>query len=155
MIKISLQKEDIDIAEEYQLIQKSSLNSGAIVQFTGIVRPDYFDERNESELVQSLSIEHYPGMTEKAINNIVLEAQQRWDLEAVTVIHRTGIMQVHENIVLVIAAATHRAAAFDASMFIMDFLKNDVPLWKKHMTASDSNWVEQKQSDKMRKKLWD
>lgn len=151
MINICIQTDDFDIGHVYSSFQKKCPAAGAIVQFTGLVRGDVV----HASSVQSLSIEHYPGMTESAIKNIVEQAMQRWQLQGATVIHRVGELLAGEQIVLVIVAAEHRKAAFEAAMFIMDMLKSDVPLWKKQTTAAGQAWVAQKQSDKMQKLRWD
>lgn len=151
MINISIQEQDFNMAVEYQRIKELSPRAGAIVQFAGLVRADATDCGE----VKGLTLEHYPGMTEAAIDKIAQQAKERWPILSITIIHRVGYLQALDNIVLVIIAAEHRAAALDATTYIMDFLKNDVPLWKKQSINNDSNWVEQKDSDKIRKKLWD
>ena len=150
MIKISIQEQDFNVDKEYQEIKNFSSQAGAIVQFTGLVRADNTDKGQ----VEALTLEHYPGMTEAAIEDIIQQAKLRWPILATTVIHRVGKLLSQDNIVLVVVAAQHRAAAFEAASYIMDYLKNDVPLWKKQSINNTSSWVEQKDSDKKRKKLW-
>ncbi|NRB39289.1 MAG: molybdenum cofactor biosynthesis protein MoaE [Pseudomonadales bacterium] len=153
MFSISIQADDFEVGAEYKQLRSQCQGAGAIVQFTGLVRADAVEMGGAC--VQSLTLEHYPGMTEQAIEKIIIQAKSRWPMLACRVIHRVGELFAMDNIVLIIVAAEHRAAAFDASMFIMDYLKNDVPLWKKQTVGGQASWIEQKQSDKIRKKLWD
>jgi len=139
---IKVQQEKFDIGSETEALRADEASCGAIVTFTGIVR-----ELATGESLEKMFLEHYPGMTEKALASIVEQARARWPLGAVTVIHRVGELSPNENIVFVGVASAHRKAAFAASQFIMDYLKRDAPFWKKEITASNSDWVAQKNSD--------
>lgn len=150
MIIIRIQEQDFDAGSEKLLLQKVSPYVGAVVEFTGCVRAH---ESGVSHL-QAIYLEHYPLMTEKAIAAIVAQAFSRWSLLAVTVIHRVGQLAVGENIVYIGVASMHRHDALQCVDFIMDYLKNDVPVWKKAITAGSSEWVAQKQGDIAVKKAW-
>jgi len=141
-MKISIQQNDFDIAEESRLLRESNSNTGAIVTFSGLVR-DLDNERN----VESLILEHYPGMTESSLEKIIAQAQSRWSILDVTVIHRIGELQAGEQIVFVAVASLHRGEAFSACEFIMDFLKTRAPFWKKCRNENGESWVEAKTTD--------
>ena len=141
-MKISIQQDDFDIAEESRLLRESNSNTGAIVTFSGLVR-DLDNERN----VESLILEHYPGMTESSLEKIIAQAQSRWSILDVTVIHRIGELQAGEQIVFVAVASLHRGEAFSACEFIMDFLKTRAPFWKKCRNENGESWVEAKTTD--------
>lgn len=132
-----------------QIERLRSAGVGAIATFTGIVR-DYADNR---ELI-AMTIEHFPGMTEQEISVIIAEAKQRWPLQGVMVIHRTGRLLPLENIVFVGCASAHRKAAFESLAFIMDFLKTRAPFWKKEETRQGTNWVEACSSDDEALQKW-
>ena len=141
-MKISIQQDDFDIAEESRLLRESNSNTGAIVTFSGLVR-DLDNERK----VESLILEHYPGMTESSLEKIIAQAQGRWSILDVTVIHRIGELQAGEQIVFVAVASLHRGEAFSACEFIMDFLKTRAPFWKKCRDENGESWVEAKTTD--------
>jgi molybdopterin synthase catalytic subunit len=126
-----------------------ALSDGAIVTFTGIVR-----DFNANTDVVAIELEHYPEMTEKSLDAICKQARDKWPLGEIRVIHRIGKILAHEQIVFVGVSAKHRKAAFDACQFIMDFLKNDVPLWKKEISPKNSIWVAAKASDKASTHRW-
>ncbi|KPD21834.1 molybdopterin synthase catalytic subunit MoaE [Idiomarina abyssalis] len=146
-ISVRVQQEDFDLATEYQRLAQNK-QCGAVVTFTGLVRDSV-----EGGL-RGLELEHYPGMTEKALTDIVEEAQKRWDLRGVTVIHRVGYLSLNEQIVMVAVASGHRQAAFSAASFIMDYLKTQAPFWKKEHTEEGEHWVEAKQSDQQAAEQW-
>jgi molybdopterin synthase catalytic subunit len=146
-ISVRVQQENFDLAAEYQRLAQNNL-CGAVVTFTGLVR-----DSAEGGL-RGLELEHYPGMTEKALTGIVEEAQKRWDLHGVTVIHRVGYLALNEQIVMVAVASGHRQAAFSAASFIMDYLKTRAPFWKKEHTEEGEHWVEAKQSDQQAAEQW-
>jgi len=150
-VKIAIQHENFDIGDEYRLLRESTRNVGAIVTFTGLVR----DLDNQDNRVQSLTLEHYPGMTETSLEKIIQEAQQRWPVLDVTVIHRIGELHAAEQIVFVAVASEHRQAAFAAGEFIMDYLKTRAPFWKKCRDANGESWVEAKASDEDASRRWD
>ncbi len=123
--------------------------AGAVVTFIGQVR-----ESGDRTGVTGLSLEHYPGMTERVLHRHVMQACTRWPLLGVVLVHRVGQMHLGENIVGVVVASAHRQAAFDAVQYLMDFLKHDAPFWKQELTADGASWVEQKDSDVERLKHW-
>lgn len=140
--RILVQGADFSLGEEYERLATRH-DSGAIVTFVGKVR-----DFNQGEQVKGLSLEHYPGMTEKALANIVAEARGRWPLQECTLIHRIGDLLLGDQIVLVAVSSAHRDAAFEACHFIMDFLKTRAPFWKKELTVEGGQrWVEAKDSD--------
>lgn len=141
-MKISIQKQDFDITAEYARLRRENPESGAIVTFSGLVR-----ELEQDRRVQSLVLEHYPGMTESSLEKIIHQAEGRWPLLDVTVIHRVGELKAGEQIVFVAVASLHRQAAFAAGEFIMDYLKTRAPFWKKCRDEYGESWVEAKQSD--------
>lgn len=138
-----------DLAAEIENIRKINQNIGAIVTFSGLCR-------DEDGILAALEIEHYPGMAEKAISVIAQKAAERWPLQALTVIHRYGKIAVGDDIVLVIAASSHRQAAFEAAAFIMDYLKTDAPFWKKEhrKDGTATQWVAAKDQDEEEKNRW-
>lgn len=149
IINIKVQEQDFDLQQEYRGVLNQEAVSGAVVTFTGLVR-EFNDDRN----VTGLTLEHYPGMTEKALLQIAQKAQQRWQLEAITVIHRVGQLDLGEQIVLVAIASKHRGDAFSACEFVMDFLKTNAPFWKKETTKEGDFWVEAKASDEQKAFAW-
>ena len=147
--RILVQRADFSLGEEYERLAARH-DSGAIVTFVGKVR-----DFNQGEAVKGLSLEHYPGMTEKALMDIVTEARGRWPLQECTLIHRIGDLLLGDQIVLVAVSSAHRDAAFEACHFIMDFLKTRAPFWKKELTAEGvQRWVEAKQSDDAAAARW-
>jgi molybdopterin synthase catalytic subunit len=135
---IRVQTEDFDPgAELEQLRQRNNGQAGAVVSFTGLVR-----DMNEGEAITAMTLEHYPGMTEKALNKIEQEANQRWELTDSIIIHRTGPLNPNDNIVFVATASKHRKQAFRACEFMIDTLKTNAPFWKKESVADGTRWVE-------------
>lgn len=146
---IVVQRADFSLADEYARLATRA-DSGAIVTFVGKVR-----DFNQGEEVKGLALEHYPGMTEKALADIVQEARRRWPLQECTLIHRIGELWLGDQIVLVAVSSAHRDAAFDACHFIMDFSKTRAPFWKKELTAEgEQRWVEAKESDNAAAARW-
>lgn len=135
---------------ETQALHAAQLGIGAVVTFIGYVR-----DFNDGHAVHGMALEHYPGMTEKALAKIVDEAEQRWRLLRVEVIHRVGALAPGEPIVFVGVASAHRQAAFEACNFIMDYLKARAPFWKKERTPEGDRWVEGKATDKAAEQRWD
>lgn len=148
LTRICVQTDDFNLGREYARLQQQP-DCGAIVSFTGSVR-----ELASTPLL-SMTLEHYPGMTENALQQIVEQARSRWPLGRVTVIHRVGTLQVSDQIVLVLVSSAHRAAAFAACEFIMDFLKTRAPFWKKETTAQGGDWVEAKLTDLISARQWE
>lgn len=137
-----MQAAAFDPGAETNAMHAANVGVGAVVSFVGYVR-DFNDGRE----VAGMFLEHYPGMTEKALAKIVLEAEQRWPLLKVEVVHRIGALQPGEPIVFVGVASAHRQAAFQACDFVMDYLKTRAPFWKKEQTGEGPRWVEGRQSD--------
>ncbi len=155
-IIIRVQEQPFDVAAEYAAFRKG-LCCGAVVSFTGIVREHGGKEAREhggDAAVRAMTLEHYPGMTERTMAEIAEEALRRWPLKKVLVIHRYGRLLPDEDIVLVITAADHRADAFDAAQFLMDWLKTKAPFWKLEETTAGSRWVEAKASDDAAAARW-
>lgn len=145
---IKVQTGDFDAGAEHRALRDTGV--GAIATFTGLVR-DYGDRSG----VEGLFLEHYPGMTEAVIGDLVTEARRRWALQSVRVIHRVGALALAEQIVFVGVASGHRSDAFAACQFLMDALKTSAPFWKKELTPEGGHWVEQKDSDRERAQGWD
>jgi len=151
---ISVQGEDFDIGEQYRLLCADSDNAGAVVTFTGLVR-EFHDHADSGEVpVSALTLEHYPGMTEKALERIERQARERWPLQACRIIHRVGRLHGGDQIVFVGTASAHRAAAFEAASFIMDYLKTRAPFWKKQQRGERSEWVESREADYRAARRW-
>jgi molybdopterin synthase catalytic subunit len=139
---VRLQREAFDIAGEIAAMTGGRTDIGAVVTFTGICRGTEDDGP-----ISALTLEHYPGMAEEEISRHVAEAERRWPLLGVTVIHRYGRIEPGETIVLVVTASSHRQAAFAAGEFLMDYLKTRAPFWKREERAGDAQWVEAKDDD--------
>ena len=137
MARIRVQREDFDIGAEFGLLTAGRTDIGGIGCFVGTVRGP----------VSAMTLEHYPAMTERAIGAICAEAERRWSLLGCTVIHRVGRLLPGDNIVLVIAAASHRQAALDATAFLIDWLKTKAPFWKKEEGEGGVTWVEAREAD--------
>lgn len=151
---ISVQHEDFDIGEQYRLLRSDSDNAGAIVTFAGLVREFHGEAASVEAPVSSLTLEHYPGMTEKALWRIEEQARERWPLQACRIIHRVGALRSGDQIVFVGTASAHRAAAFEAADFIMDYLKTRAPFWKKQQRGDHSEWVESRDTDYQAARRW-
>jgi len=139
---VRVQSEDFDVAREIAALRGRDTRVGAVAAFIGLVR-----DVNDAAAVSTLSLEHYPGMTEKALGGIVAEAKARWRIYDATVIHRIGELQPADQIVLVAVSSAHRGEAFAACEFIMDYLKTRAPFWKKEQTPAGERWVEARASD--------
>ena len=146
---VRVQREDFDIGAEIAALRRADPGIGAIASFIGLVR-----DVNEGDAIAGMSLEHYPGMTEKALEGIVAEAKGRWDIVDVLVVHRIGELKPLDQIVLVVVAGAHRGAAFAACEFIMDYLKTQAPFWKKEQTAQGARWVEARASDDQAAERW-
>lgn len=147
--RISVQTEDFDVSTELKNLSSHDKTIGALVSFVGLVR-----DINEGQNIQAMTLEHYPGMTEKALSEIAQEAQKRWPLQGITIIHRVGELLPSDQIVLVITASRHRHAAFESADFLMDFLKSKAPFWKKENTADGARWVDARESDEVALARW-
>ena len=148
MDKIVVQTDDFDLTTEVRLAKANNSSVGAIVSFVGTVR----DLQPKS--LSSMTLEHYPGMTEKSLESIVIKARDKWEMGNVTIIHRIGTLNVNDHIVLVITTGKHRQEAFDSCNFIMDYLKTDAPFWKKEVTENNEEWVEANSKDEKQKNRW-
>lgn len=148
-MSVIIQHEDFDAGAEMAALRATNNNVGAIVSFVGLVR-----DMSYSDKVESIYIEHYPGMSEKALKKIIVEAKQRWELLGVHVIHRIGTLNPNEQIVLVATASSHRGHAFSSCEFIIDYLKTDAPFWKKEVKPQGGDWVVTKESDIQRMQTW-
>ena len=147
---IRVQDRAFDAAAELKAFQAVNRTSGATVMFIGTVR-----ELSEGARIDRMTLEHYPGMTEKALAAIEAEACRRWPLEASLVIHRYGALEPGDDIVLVLTASSHRQAAFEACEFLMDWLKTMAPFWKLEETAGETRWVDAKDKDDQAARRWD
>lgn len=145
---ISIQTHDFILADEYAQLRNDAPQIGAIVTFTGLVRE--FVEGDNTDLF----LEHYSGMTENVLSNIIKQAHDRWDITNTRVIHRIGHLRLGEQIVFVGINSPHRKDAFAAAEFIMDYLKTEAPFWKKEITNDGEAWVKAKESDEDAKKRW-
>jgi molybdopterin synthase catalytic subunit len=145
-VNIHIQEEDFDVAEEIEALTAEQPATGAVATFTGMVR-------GGDDLV-ALTLEHYPGMTEREIARIAEDAQRRWPLTGITIIHRVGRLGVGAHIVLVAVAASHRAAAFEACEFLMDHLKTRAPFWKQEERGGVAQWVEARVTDAAAAERW-
>ncbi len=147
---IRVQQENFDIGAEIERMRAGRTDIGAIVSFTGTVR-----DTAKGETITEMTLEHYPGMTEKELERIEKEANERWPLQASLIIHRYGPMKPGENIVLVVTASPHRQAAFEAAEFLMDFLKTNAPFGKKEAGPDGGDWVDARDSDDAVLKRWE
>ena len=141
-MSVSVQTADFDIAAETEALTAGRADIGAVVSFTGLVR-----DTAAGEKITAMTLEHYPGMTEAALEEIEAEARARWPLQGVRIIHRHGPLAPGERIVLVLTASPHRQAAFEAAAFLMDYLKTRAPFWKKEETGTGARWVDARDSD--------
>ena len=151
---ILVQQPDFDLAEHYQQMRNQCGQAvGAIASFVGLVR-DHNASAGDGGEVATLTLEHYPGMTESSIEGIVVEAEQRWPLLATTVVHRVGELQITDQIVMVLVASAHRDSAFAAAEFVMDYLKTQAVFWKKESSNLGERWIESTKGDYARAENW-
>ncbi|MFZ6719596.1 molybdopterin synthase catalytic subunit MoaE [Undibacterium sp. Ji49W] len=146
---VRVQTADFDLNAEMAQMRQGKPAIGALVSFVGVVR-----DMNEGQAVQAMELEHYPGMTEKSLEQIEQQARQRWQLMDVLVIHRVGALLPLDQIVLVIVASRHRGEAFAACEFIMDYLKTQAPFWKKEQTPDGARWVDARETDDQALQKW-
>ncbi|MGE4242504.1 molybdopterin synthase catalytic subunit MoaE [Ramlibacter sp.] len=147
--RVSIRNEDFDIGAEVAALRAGDGGVGAVCVFVGTVR-----DRNDGSSVRSMELEHYPGMTEKSIEGMVDEAVRRFDLRGVRVIHRVGLLQPQDQIVLVAVTSSHRGESFRACEFLMDYLKTHAPFWKKEQTPEGERWVDARVADDEALKRW-
>ncbi len=149
-MRIRLQREDFDVGAELNLLMAGRRNTGAAVTFTGFVRDsrdgENADENGEAP-IGALIIEHYPALAQKTLTEIAAQAQTRWHLDDILIVHRYGALHPSERIVLVIALARHRHEAFFGAQFVMDYLKTEAPFWKKECSAEGAHWVAARAED--------
>jgi molybdopterin synthase catalytic subunit len=146
---IRVQEADFDAGRELEALTRGRTDVGAVASFIGVVR-----DANDGSDVASLTLEHYPGMTEKALGEICAQALARWDILETLVIHRIGALVPGDRIVLVGVSSAHRGEAFEACEFIMDYLKTRAPFWKKEATPQGERWVEARESDDAAAQRW-
>ena len=146
---VKIQTADFDVSAEIAALRRNNPKVGAVASFVGVVR-----DINDGGTVAEMTLEHYPGMTEKAIDEIIGQARSRWNVLNVLVIHRVGQLKPLDQIVLVVVAGEHRGEAFAACEFIMDYLKTRAPFWKKEQTGKGARWVEARQTDDIAAERW-
>ena len=146
---VSVQQEDFDLGREHKTLLANDRGIGAIVAFVGTVR-----DLNLADDVVALELEHYPGMTEKSLQKILEQAAQRWSLQGARIVHRIGKMYPGDQIVMVLTASAHRADAYEANRFVMDYLKTEAPFWKKEWTPDGPRWIEARESDNQAVAKW-
>ena len=149
-MSVKVQTHDFDLSTEVAALHAGQGGVGAVVAFVGLVR-----DMNQGAGVAKMSLEHYPGMTEKALEAIVAKAQERWQLLGLRVIHRVGDLDPGDQIVLVAVSSAHRGEAFAACEFIMDYLKTQAPFWKKEVTPAGAHWVDARESDQSAARRWE
>jgi molybdopterin synthase catalytic subunit len=147
---VRVQTEDFDVGAEMAALRRGNPKIGAIASFVGLVR-----DMNEGADVSTMSLEHYPGMTEKALEEIVEEAKRRWNIYEVLVIHRVGELKPLDQIVLVATTSAHRGEAFASCEFVMDYLKTKAPFWKREETPQGARWVDARESDGHAAERWE
>ena len=140
--RVSIQVADFDVAREIAALRSADARVGAVCSFIGTVR-----DRSDGVSVSTMELEHYPGMTEKAIEAMIDEAHQRFDIHGARVVHRVGLLQPTDQIVLVAVTSAHRGQSFQACEFLMDYLKTQAPFWKKEQTPQGAQWVDARVSD--------
>jgi molybdopterin synthase catalytic subunit len=147
--RVTIQSGDFDVAAEIGALRRDDPGVGAVCSFIGTVR-----DRNDGSAVSAMELEHYPGMTEKAIEQMIDEAFRRFDIRAARVIHRVGPLQLQDQIVLVVVTSAHRAESFRACEFLMDYLKTQAPFWKKERTPDGERWVDARVADDAALERW-
>jgi molybdopterin synthase catalytic subunit len=147
--RVAIQTQDFDVAAEIAALRAQDKRVGAVCTFIGTVR-----DRNDGQSVSTMELEHYPGMTEKSIEAMIDEAYRRFDIYAARVIHRVGLLQPLDQIVLVVVTSAHRGESFQACEFLMDYLKTQAPFWKKEQTPEGARWVDARVSDDQALAKW-
>ena len=149
MTRVRIQTEDFDLSAEVAALRQGDAGVGAVAAFVGTVR-----DRNDGSGVSRMELEHYPGMTERAIEAMIDEAGRRFDIRGARVVHRVGPLEPKDQIVLVVVTSAHRGEAFKACEFLMDYLKTQAPFWKKEHTPQGAQWVDARSSDDAALKRW-
>lgn len=145
--RVAIQTEDFDVSQELQSLRLNDVRVGAVCSFVGTVRDNRALTGQANDEVQAMTLEHYPGMTEKSIEAMIDEAHRRFDFYAARVVHRVGRLLPTDQIVLVAVASAHRGESFKACEFLMDYLKTQAPFWKKEQTPQGAQWVDARVSD--------
>ncbi len=140
--RVSIRTEDFDLQQEIAALRGGDARVGAVCSFVGTVR-----DRNDGSTVASMELEHYPGMTEKAIESMIDQAHQRFDILGARVVHRVGLLQPMDQIMMVAVVSSHRGESFQACEFLMDYLKTQAPFWKKEQTPEGARWVDARAAD--------
>jgi molybdopterin synthase catalytic subunit len=146
---VRIQTEDFDLSQEVKQLRAGDARVGAVTTFVGTVR-----DRNDGSDVAAMTLEHYPGMTEKSLEEIIEKAKARWDIFDVLIIHRVGSLNIEDQIVLTAVTSAHRGEAFAACEYVMDYLKTLAPFWKKEDTPEGARWVDARLSDDEALKKW-
>jgi molybdopterin synthase catalytic subunit len=149
-MSVRVQTQDFDAGAEIAALRRSDPRIGAVASFIGVVR-----DVNDGDSVREMTLEHYPGMTERALEQIVAEAKSRWDIIDVLVVHRVGRLAPADQIVLVVVTGAHRGEAFAACEFVMDYLKTRAPFWKKEATTEGARWLEARAADDQAAERWE
>ena len=149
MARVSIQQHDFNVADEITVLRAGDARVGAVCSFIGTVR-----DRSDGASVSSMELEHYPGMTERAIEAMIDDAHRRFDIHGGRVIHRVGLLQPLDQIVLVVVTSAHRAESFRACEFLMDYLKTQAPFWKKEQTPQGARWVDARVADDAALERW-
>lgn len=147
---VRVQTEDFDVGAEIARLRANNPAIGAVAIFIGVVR-----DANDNAEVASMTLEHYPGMTEKALEAIVEQARKRWNVDDLLVVHRVGRLAPTDQIVLVVVTGAHRGETFAACEFVMDYLKTDAPFWKRESTAAGERWVDARETDDDARRRWE
>ena len=147
---VRVQEEAFGVGQELAALTAGRVDVGAVASFVGLVR-----DRNDGQGITAMTLEHYPGMTQSALDDIVAQARSRWDLLDVLVVHRYGRLVPGDPIVLVLVSSAHRGEAFSACEFVMDFLKTSAPFWKKEVTPDGARWVDARDTDSAAARRWD
>lgn len=146
---VRIQSEDFDVGQELLALRRDDPKVGAVACFVGLVR-----DLSEGGAISAMTLEHYPGMTEKALEEIIAAARRRWPLSDALIIHRVGPLKPTEQIVMVAVSGAHRGETFSACEFIMDYLKTQAPFWKKEQTEQGARWVDARESDDLAQQRW-
>lgn len=149
IVNVKVQSECFDVGKEIDGLQSGNGSIGAVVNFIGLVRDCY-----KGKDITAMELEHYPGMTESSLQHIAKQAMAKWQLQGVSIIHRIGYLKANDPIVFVAVASSHRAEAFQACEFIMDFLKTDAPFWKKEHGPEGAHWVDARETDQQARQRW-
>ena len=147
--RVVIQEQEFDTGQVIRQMYQNNPQVGAVASFVGVCR-----EVNDGDRVARMRLEHYPGMTEKSIEDIITQARKRWQFQDCVVVHRVGVLEPTDPIVLVVVASQHRRPALDACAFVMDFLKTRAPFWKQELTDQGERWVESKESDEQSAQRW-